>query len=168
MCTVLSNNHNVHMTGKWYDEKCSESGYGFVCQKPQGEIHLVFLNKYFMQYNNGVFLLLDPCWFVLLSNLSCLLIVLDTTKSPTHSYHHPLPNNIEYRGHNYRVISGNLSWYNAMVMCRENHFDLVSIMDAYHQAFLTVLVNRLGAPHWIGLHSELAVCILHEKQKCFV
>lgn len=115
----------------------------------------------------GVFLLLDPCWFVHLSNLSCL-IVLDTTKSPTHSYHHPLPNNIEYRGHNYRVISGNLSWYNAMVMCRENHFDLVSIMDAYHQAFLTVLVNRLGAPHWIGLHSELAVCILHEKCKCFV
>ncbi|TNM90933.1 hypothetical protein fugu_003222 [Takifugu bimaculatus] len=102
------------MTGKWYDEKCSESGYGFVCQKLQ-----------------------------------------DTTKSPTHSYHHPLPNNIEYRDHNYRVISGNLSWYNAMVMCRENHFDLVSIMDAYHQAFLTVLVNRLGAPHWIGLHSEL-------------
>lgn len=116
----------------------------------------------------GVFLLLDPCWFVHLSNLSCLFIVLDTTKSPTHSYHHPLPNNIEYRGHNYRVISGNLSWYNAMVMCRENHFDLVSIMDAYHQAFLTVLVNRLGAPHWIGLHSELPVCILHEKHKCFV
>lgn len=109
-----------------------------------------------------VFLLLDPGWFVLLSKLSCLLIVLDTTKSPTHSYHHPLPNNIEYRGHNYRVISGNLSWYNAMVMCRENHFDLVSIMDAYHQAFLTVLVNRLGAPHWIGLHSELAVCVLHK------
>lgn len=53
LCTVLSNNHNVHMTGKWYDEKCSESGYGFVCQKLQGEIHLFFLNWYFMQYNNG-------------------------------------------------------------------------------------------------------------------
>lgn len=114
-CTVLSNNHNFHMTGKWYDEKCSESGYGFVCQKLQ-----------------------------------------DTSKSPTHSYHHPLPTKIEYRGHNYRVISGNLSWYDAMVTCRENHSDLVSIMDAYHQAFLTVLVNRLGAPHWIGLHSETA------------
>lgn len=45
-----------------------------------------------------------------------------------------------------------------MVMCRENHSDLVSITDAYHQAFLTVLVNRLGAPHWIGLHSEMDVC----------
>ena len=38
LCTVLSNNHNFHLTGKWYDEKCSESGYGFVCQKPQGKI----------------------------------------------------------------------------------------------------------------------------------
>ncbi|MED6243551.1 hypothetical protein ATANTOWER_022201, partial [Ataeniobius toweri] len=35
LCTVLSNNHNFHLTGKWYDEKCSESGYGFICQKPQ-------------------------------------------------------------------------------------------------------------------------------------
>lgn len=38
LCTVLSNNHNFHLTGKWYDEKCSKSGYGFVCQKPQGKI----------------------------------------------------------------------------------------------------------------------------------
>lgn len=36
LCTVLSNNHNFHFTGKWYDEKCSESSYGFVCEKPQG------------------------------------------------------------------------------------------------------------------------------------
>lgn len=37
LCTVLSNNHNFHLTGKWYDEKCSEGGYGFICQKPQGK-----------------------------------------------------------------------------------------------------------------------------------
>lgn len=91
--------------------------------------------------------------------IPCPLVVTDTSKSPTHSYHHPLPAKLEYRGHNYRVISGNLSWYDAMVTCRENHSDLASIMDAYHQAFLTVLVNRLGAPHWIGLHSEMAVSI---------
>lgn len=152
------------MTGKWYDEKCSESGYGFVCQKLQGEIHLVSLYLYFIHYlNSGIFflslLLLGPRWRARLSDVSCPLVI-DTSKAPTHSYHHPLPASIEYRGHNYRVISGNLSWYNAMVMCRENHSDLVSIMDAYHQAFLTVLVNRLGTPHWIGLHSEMAVCIL--------
>lgn len=43
LCTVLSNNHNFHLTGKWYDEKCDEGGYGFICQKPQGRILLVSL-----------------------------------------------------------------------------------------------------------------------------
>uniref|UniRef100_A0A3P8UC50 Phospholipase A2 receptor 1 n=1 Tax=Amphiprion percula TaxID=161767 RepID=A0A3P8UC50_AMPPE len=113
LCTVLSNNHNFHLTGKWYDEKCSQSGYGFVCQKPQ-----------------------------------------DTTKPPTHSYHHPLPDNIEYRSRSYKVVSGNMSWYDALHMCIENDSDLVSVTDAYHQAFLTVLVNRLAVPHWIGLYSQ--------------
>ncbi|KAM7424371.1 hypothetical protein PAMA_000626 [Pampus argenteus] len=113
LCTVLSNNHNFHLTGKWYDEKCSENGYGFVCQKPQ-----------------------------------------DTSKPPTHSNRHPLPDNIEYRTRSYKVVSGNMSWYDAKHMCIENDSDLVSITDAYHQAFLTVLVNRLAAPHWIGLYSQ--------------
>lgn len=113
LCIVMSNNHNFHLTGKWYDEKCSTSGYGFVCQKPQ-----------------------------------------DTTKPPTHSYRHPLSEKVEYRDHSYKVVHGNMSWYDAMQLCSEKHSDLVSITDAYHQAFLTVLVNRLGAPHWIGLYSQ--------------
>ncbi|XP_047218569.1 secretory phospholipase A2 receptor isoform X1 [Girardinichthys multiradiatus] len=124
LCTVLSNNHNFHLTGKWYDEKCSESGYGFVCQKPQ-----------------------------------------DTSKPPTHSYHHPLPDNIEYRSRSYKVVSGNMSWYDAMHMCIENDSDLVSVTDAYHQAFLTVLVNRLAVPHWIGLYSQ-DVCIFSYALRC--
>ncbi|XP_077481364.1 secretory phospholipase A2 receptor isoform X2 [Stigmatopora argus] len=112
-CIVLSNNHNVHLTGKWYDEKCSEEGYGFVCQKAQ-----------------------------------------DTSKAPTHSSRHPLPDSIEYKSRRYKVVSGNLSWYNALQTCLNNNYELVSITDAYHQAFLTVLVNRLGVPHWIGLYSQ--------------
>ncbi|XP_056134083.1 secretory phospholipase A2 receptor [Lampris incognitus] len=113
LCTVLSNNHNFHLTGKWYDEKCTESGYGFVCQKQQ-----------------------------------------DTSKPPTHSYRHPLPDIIEYKGRNYKVMPGNMSWYEALHMCIENDSDLVSVTDPFHQAFLTVLVNRLAVPHWIGLYSQ--------------
>ncbi|KAF3686592.1 Secretory phospholipase A2 receptor [Channa argus] len=113
LCTVLSNNHNFHLTGKWYDEKCSESGYGFVCQKPQ-----------------------------------------DISKPPTHTYHQPLPDDMQYRSRSYKVVSGNMSWYDAMHMCIEDDSDLVSITDAYHQAFLTILVNRLAVPHWIGLYSQ--------------
>lgn len=148
------------MTGKWYDEKCSESGYGFVCQKPQGEIRLSYIRISLCMYIPFLFAV-GPCWHVLLSDIPCPLVVIDPSKSPTHSYHHPLPSKLEYRGHNYRVLSGNLSWYEAVVTCRKNHSDLVSIMDAYHQAFLTVLVNRLGAPHWIGLRGEMAVSARH-------
>lgn len=36
LCTVLSNTHNFHFTGKWYKDKCTNRGYGFVCQKTQG------------------------------------------------------------------------------------------------------------------------------------
>ncbi|XP_042179949.1 secretory phospholipase A2 receptor isoform X2 [Oncorhynchus tshawytscha] len=113
LCTVLSNNHNFHLTGKWFDEKCTESGYGFVCQRPQ-----------------------------------------DAAKPPSHSYLHPLPDNIEYKNRRYRVVRGNMSWYEALHMCLESESELVSVTDPFHQAFLTVLVNRLAFPHWIGLYSQ--------------
>lgn len=35
-----------------------------------------------------------------------------------------------------------------------NGAELVSITDQYHQAFLTVIVNRLGYDHWIGLFTS--------------
>ncbi|KAL2087574.1 hypothetical protein ACEWY4_016402 [Coilia grayii] len=113
VCTLLSNNHNFHFTGKWYDEKCSESGYGFVCQKAQ-----------------------------------------DPKKAPTHSY---LPESLEvseYKNRSYRLVRGNMSWYNALSACVVLEAELVSITDPFHQAYLTVLVNKLGFPHWIGLYSQ--------------
>ncbi|XP_023658454.2 secretory phospholipase A2 receptor [Paramormyrops kingsleyae] len=113
LCTLLSNNHNFHFTGKWYSEKCSATGYGFVCQKPQ-----------------------------------------DPTKPPSQSYFHPLPDPIEYENRSYRVVRGNLSWYEALNRCLERETQLASITDPHHQAFLTVLVNKLALPHWIGLYSQ--------------
>ncbi|KAI5626605.1 secretory phospholipase A2 receptor, partial [Silurus asotus] len=114
LCTVLSNTHNFHFTGKWYKEKCTQSGYGFVCQKPQ-----------------------------------------DKTKRPAHLYPGPASLEVsEYKNRSYRVVRGNMSWYQALTACVEKNAKLVSITDPFHQAYLTVLVNRLGAPHWIGLLSQ--------------
>ncbi|KAJ8255350.1 hypothetical protein GJAV_G00203870 [Gymnothorax javanicus] len=113
LCTLLSNNHNIHLTGKWYEEKCTESGYGFVCQRAQ-----------------------------------------DPSKPPTQSYFHPLPDTIEYKNRSYRVFRGNMTWYEALNRCLESETELVSVTDHFHQAFLTVLVNRLAFPHWIGLYSQ--------------
>nr|XP_029513476.1 secretory phospholipase A2 receptor-like [Oncorhynchus nerka] len=47
-----------------------------------------------------------------------------------------------------------MSWYEALNMCLESESELVSVTDPFHQAFLTVLVNRLAFPHWIGLYSQ--------------
>ncbi|KAJ3594100.1 hypothetical protein NHX12_006432 [Muraenolepis orangiensis] len=113
LCTVLSNHHDLHLTGNWYDQSCAETSYGFICQKPQ-----------------------------------------DPSKPPTHSYLHPIPDPVEYKSRSYRVLPGNMSWYEALQACTEGGAELASITDPYHQAFLTVLVNRLAAPHWIGLYSQ--------------
>lgn len=93
------------------------------------------------------------CWTLSSPHTPPCFLVTDPSKRPTHSYHHLLPEIIEYRNRNYKVVTGNLSWYDAMNKCKGHDSDLVSVTDAYHQAFLTFLVNRLGAPHWIGLYS---------------
>ncbi|XP_037835854.1 secretory phospholipase A2 receptor isoform X2 [Kryptolebias marmoratus] len=100
LCTVLSNNHNFHLTGKWYDEKCSESGYGFVCQRPQ-----------------------------------------DTSRPPTHSYLHPLPDSVEYRSRSYKVVSGNLSWYDAAHACTESSYHLSGINYRWSDGVDTVYTH---------------------------
>ncbi|RXN22317.1 secretory phospholipase A2 receptor-like protein [Labeo rohita] len=78
----------------------------------------------------------------------------DITKRPTQSYYTASSlDSSEYKNHSYRIIHGNLSWYQAQKACLERGASLVSITDAFHQAYLTVLVKRLEAPHWIGLYS---------------
>ncbi|KAK9966427.1 hypothetical protein ABG768_003538 [Culter alburnus] len=112
-CTYLSNSHIFRMTGVWQDDVCTESIYGFVCQKPQ-----------------------------------------DITKRPTLSYYTASSlDTSEYKNHSYLIIHGNLSWYEAQKACLDKGAALVSITDPYHQAYLTVLMNRLDAPLWIGLYS---------------
>ena len=78
----------------------------------------------------------------------------DPRKPPTHSY---LPGSLEvseYKNRSYRLVHGNMSWYAALSACVEQEAELVSITDPFHQAYLTVLVNKLGFPHWIGLYSQ--------------
>ncbi|XP_020653995.3 secretory phospholipase A2 receptor isoform X1 [Pogona vitticeps] len=67
---------------------------------------------------------------------------------------YPIPNTLEYANRTYILISGNMTWYMASESCKEKGAELVSIMNHFHQAFLTVIVNRLGYAHWIGLFTS--------------
>ncbi|XP_066490319.1 secretory phospholipase A2 receptor [Tiliqua scincoides] len=67
---------------------------------------------------------------------------------------YPIPDTLEYANKTYTLISGNMTWYMALKACKANGAELVSITDHYHQAFLTVIINRLGYPNWIGLFTS--------------
>ncbi|XP_077128976.1 secretory phospholipase A2 receptor isoform X2 [Ranitomeya variabilis] len=113
LCALISANHTVHPTGKWYLEKCSPKGYGFICEQE-------------LDISNPAV------------NSSDLFPVSET---------------MEYGDKTYRIISGSMSWYEAASACQQYGGNLVSITDQYHQAFVTILVHRLGYPHWIGTYS---------------
>ncbi|XP_044160872.1 secretory phospholipase A2 receptor isoform X1 [Bufo gargarizans] len=110
LCALISANQNVHPTGKWYLEKCSPKGYGFICENE--------------------------------------LDISDLAISSSDMF--PVSETMEYGDKTYRIISGNMSWYDASAECQEYGGNLASITDQYHQAFVTILVHRLGYPHWIG------------------
>ncbi|XP_072330656.1 secretory phospholipase A2 receptor [Scyliorhinus torazame] len=80
-------------------------------------------------------------------------------KYPDKSIYHnttsayPTLDTFAYGNYTYKLIKKNLTWYEAINECRQRKTELVSISDQYHQAFLTVIVNRLSHPHWIGLSS---------------
>ncbi|XP_069791497.1 secretory phospholipase A2 receptor isoform X2 [Narcine bancroftii] len=81
-------------------------------------------------------------------------------RSPDKSIHninksasYPIPDTLAYGNYTYKLIKKNLTWYEARIECKERETELVSITDQYHQAFLTIIVNRLSHPHWIGLSS---------------
>lgn len=82
------------------------------------------------------------------------LPVSDITKRPTQSYHISASLDIsEYKNHSYHIIHGNMSWYAAQKSCVERGAALASVTNPFQQAYLSVLINRLGTPHWIGLYS---------------
>lgn len=83
------------------------------------------------------------------------MFVTDTSRHVINaSEMYPVPDTLEYGNRTYKLIRGNFTWSSALKTCMANGAELVSITDQYHQAFLTVIVNRLGYDHWIGLFTS--------------
>lgn len=66
----------------------------------------------------------------------------------------------EADNHTFKVVlEKNLTWIDALQLCREQNMTLASVANAYIQAQLTVRVNRRRQPLWIGLFSvDVRVC----------
>ncbi|XP_072468232.1 secretory phospholipase A2 receptor isoform X2 [Notamacropus eugenii] len=67
---------------------------------------------------------------------------------------YPIPETLEYGNKTYKIISANMTWHAALTACMESGAELVSITDQFHQSFLTIIINRLGHAHWIGLFTS--------------
>ncbi|XP_048201313.1 secretory phospholipase A2 receptor isoform X1 [Perognathus longimembris pacificus] len=64
---------------------------------------------------------------------------------------YPIHSTLAYGNRTYKIIDTNVTWHGAIKTCQEHGAELVSISDQYHQSFLTIILNRLGRAHWIGL-----------------
>ncbi|KAH0514741.1 Secretory phospholipase A2 receptor [Microtus ochrogaster] len=64
---------------------------------------------------------------------------------------HSVPNTLEFGNRTYKIIHANMTWYTARRTCLMHGAELASIADNFQQAFLTVVLSRLGYAHWIGL-----------------
>ncbi|XP_053369706.1 lymphocyte antigen 75 [Clarias gariepinus] len=52
------------------------------------------------------------------------------------------------------LLKNDMTWYDALALCKTNGMDLASVADTYQQAVLSVLVSKAQYPFWIGLFSN--------------
>ncbi|KAM4597994.1 C-type mannose receptor 2 [Polymixia lowei] len=60
---------------------------------------------------------------------------------------------VELGGVTYRVVQKSLDWTGALHVCESLNGTLATVKDPYQQAYLTLLINSLHRPAWIGLYN---------------
>lgn len=61
---------------------------------------------------------------------------------------------LQYRNSSYLILQKPMSWIEARLLCETRNATLVSIPDAFQQAYLTLAVTGQKTPLWIGLSNE--------------
>ncbi|CAL1587956.1 unnamed protein product [Knipowitschia caucasica] len=64
-----------------------------------------------------------------------------------------LLNPVELGGLSYRVVEKKLDWTGALHLCESLNGTLAAINNPYEQAYLSLLINHLRRPAWIGLYN---------------
>uniref|UniRef100_A0A671WE13 Mannose receptor C-type 2 n=1 Tax=Sparus aurata TaxID=8175 RepID=A0A671WE13_SPAAU len=59
---------------------------------------------------------------------------------------------VELGGVTYRVVEKRLDWTGALHICESLNGTLATVKDPYQQGYLTLLINSLRRPAWIGLY----------------
>lgn len=60
---------------------------------------------------------------------------------------------VELGGVTYRVVEKRLDWTGALHLCESLNGTLATVKDPYQQGYLTLLINSLRRPAWIGLYN---------------
>uniref|UniRef100_A0A4W5PZF5 Mannose receptor C-type 2 n=1 Tax=Hucho hucho TaxID=62062 RepID=A0A4W5PZF5_9TELE len=60
---------------------------------------------------------------------------------------------LDLGGVSYRIVKKRLDWMGALHVCESLNGTLASVRDPYQQAYLTLLMNSLHLPAWIGLYN---------------
>lgn len=60
---------------------------------------------------------------------------------------------VELGGVTYRVVEKRLDWTGALHLCESLNGTLATVKNPYQQAYLTLLINSLRQPAWIGLYN---------------
>ncbi|CDQ82862.1 unnamed protein product, partial [Oncorhynchus mykiss] len=60
---------------------------------------------------------------------------------------------LDLGGVSYRIVRKRLDWMGALHVCESLNGTLASVRDPYQQAYLTLLMNSLHLPAWIGLYN---------------
>lgn len=128
-------------TGMWASRACEMESNGFICQRAQG----VILNRgticsaEYLELKTKVFDFFVPSE----SGLPAAPALIPASLSKP----------VELGGVTYRVVEKRLDWTGALHLCESLNGTLATAKDPYQQAYLTLLINSLRRPAWIGIYN---------------